>query len=35
MSGSKERGLALKQIAENLNSLTDKDFRVPARSVRD
>ena len=33
--GSKERGLAWKLIAENLNSLPDQGFRVTARSVRD
>ncbi|XP_065063707.1 uncharacterized protein LOC135690167 [Rhopilema esculentum] len=33
--GSKERGLAWKQIAENLNSIPEQDFRVTARSVRD
>ena len=33
--GSKERGLAWKQIAENLNSIPEQDFSVTARSVRD
>ena len=33
--GSKERGLAWKQIAENLNSIPEQDFRVTTRSVRD
>lgn len=33
--GSKEKGLAWKQIADNLNSVSDPKFRVTHRSVCD